>query len=64
MKKSTWLPLALLLAGAAFYVYYGTEYNNWVENLPLIVIDALIVLALHFALKKKEKMEDERRNQH
>ena len=55
MKKSTWLPPALLLVGIAFYVYYGIEYNAWIKNLPLIIIDLLICVALFFALRKKER---------
>ncbi|MBQ4277721.1 MAG: hypothetical protein II750_06435 [Bacteroidaceae bacterium] len=62
MKKSTWLPPALLLAGIAFYVNYGIEYNAWVENLPLIIIDLLICVALFFALRKKESLSRERQS--
>ncbi len=56
MKKSVWLPLALFLAGVAFYVYYGIEYNAWMRNLPLIAVDAVIVVLLFFALRQKEKV--------
>ncbi len=55
MKKSTWLPLALALMGAAFYINYGIEYNAWIKNLPLIIIDVVICVALFFALRKKEE---------
>ena len=55
MKKSTWLPAALLLVGIAFYVNYGIEYNAWVENLPLIGIDVVVCAALFFALRKQER---------
>ncbi len=61
MKKSRWLPLVLFLAGAAFYVNYGIEYNAWVKNLPLIIIDFAICVALFFALRKKEIMEKNRK---
>lgn len=61
MKKSTWLPIALLLAGGAFYVYDGMEYNSWIKNLPLMIIDILIVAALFWALKKKEGYQEERK---
>ncbi len=56
MKKSVWLPVALFLAGVAFYVYYGIEYNAWMRNLPLIAVDAVIVVLLFFALRQKEKV--------
>ena len=47
--------IALLLAGSAFYVYDGMEYNSWMKNLPLMIIDVLIVAALFWALRKKEE---------
>lgn len=60
MKKSIWLPLLLLCAGAGVYIYSGIEYNAWIENITLMGVDVVIVVALHFALKKKEAYEDER----
>lgn len=60
MKKSIWLPILLFCAGAGVYVYSGIEYNAWVENITLMGVDVIIVVALHFALKKKEAYEDER----
>lgn len=56
INKSVWLPAALLMAGAAFYIYDGVEYNSWMHNLPMMVVDILIVLALLWALRKKEQM--------
>ena len=60
MRKSTWLPIALLLAGSAFYVYDGMEYNSLMKNLPLMIIDVLIVAALFWALRKKEEYNKNR----
>ena len=60
MKKSIWLPILLLCAGAAVYIYSGIEYNAWVENVTLMIVDVAIVVALHFMLKKKEAYEAER----
>ena len=60
MKKSIWLPILLFCAGAGVYIYSGIEYNAWVENITLMIVDVIIVVALHFALKKKEAYEDER----
>lgn len=59
MKKSIWLPLSLFIAGLAVYVYFGIEYNAWIENLTLILFDAAIVVALYYVLKKKEKYMNE-----
>ncbi len=63
MKKSVWLPIALFAAGAAFYIYDGTEYNSWIHNLPLIIADAVIVVLLFIALRQKEKMQKRREEQ-
>ncbi|MBO4565333.1 MAG: hypothetical protein J5720_07855 [Bacteroidaceae bacterium] len=60
MKKSIWLPILLFCAGAGVYIYSGIEYNAWVENITLMIVDVVIVVLLHFALKKKEAYEDER----
>ena len=59
-RKSLWLPWALLLVGVGFYVYYGIEWGAWKENLPNLLIYIVIILALFWALRKKEKMESER----
>lgn len=62
IRKSTYLPILLFLAGTAFYVYYGIEYNAWMQNLWNIIIYLVIIVALFFTLRKKEQYEDERRN--
>ena len=59
-RKSLWLPWALLLVGTGFYVYYGVEWGAWKENLPNLLIYIVIIFALYWALRKKEKMESER----
>ena len=61
MKKSIWLPLSLFILGLAVYVYFGIEYNAWMENLTLILFDAAIVAALYYVLKKKEQYMKERK---
>jgi hypothetical protein len=48
------------MVGTAFYIYYGVEWGAWKENLPNLLIYIVIILALFWALRKKEKMEDER----
>ena len=60
MKKSVWMPVAFLLAGGAFYVYYGITYNAWKQNLYNIIIYAVIVVALFFVQRKKEQLRRER----
>lgn len=60
MRKSTWMPVAFLLVGCAFYIYYGVTYNAWKANLLNIIIYAVIVVALFFAQRKKEQLRRER----
>lgn len=64
MKKNKFwlLPIALLIFGSAFYVYYGISHNAWMDNLPNIIIFILIIIALAWALWKKKQLEDERNN--
>lgn len=62
MKKYVWLPCVFFLAGLSFYVYDGLQMNSWVVNLPNLAIYALIVLALSWALAKKEQLKREREN--
>ena len=57
-RKSAWLPWMLLLVGILFYVYYGVEWGAWMQNLPNIIIYACIIVALFFALRAKEKMNN------
>lgn len=64
MAKSVWLPIMLLLAGGAFYVYDGIEFNSWIKNLPLIIVDVLIVVALFWALRKKEQYRKQNNNKY
>ena len=56
------LPLDRLVFGAIFYIYYGVQYNAWMENLPNILIFLVIIIALFWALRKKRQLEDERNN--
>lgn len=60
IKKSVWLPLFFLLFGTVFYVYFGITYNDWITNLPNIIIYVVIIAFLYLALRKKEKYEKER----
>ena len=62
IRKSNFLPWLLLLVGIAFYVYFGIEYNAWKENLMNMLIYFIIILALYWSLRKKEQLEDERKN--
>ncbi len=59
-RKSIWLPLAFLLLGTVFYVYYGINYHAWTDNLPNLIIYLVIIVFLAWALRKKEKYENER----
>lgn len=60
MSKALWMPIAFFCVGMAFYIYYGVEYNAWKENLSQIIIYVIILLGLHFALRKKEQYAKER----
>lgn len=63
MKKPILLPLALFFAGCVFYVYYGITANLWVENLPMLGVDAVLVLLLYFLLKVKEELRKKHENE-
>lgn len=58
IKKSTGLPIGLAVVGVAFYIYYGITWHAWKENLPNIIIYAFIILALWWALRKKEELSN------
>lgn len=58
MKKTVWLPTAFVIYGTCFYIWQGVTMNAWKANLPLILSYVGIVVALTFALRKKEKMQD------
>ena len=59
-RRSVWLPILLFIMGGAFYLYYGTTHNAWIDNLPNIIIYIIILLALHLALRKKEQLQKQR----
>ncbi len=63
IPKSQYLPCLLLIMGVVFYVYYGITWNAWRVNLPNLIIYILIILALHWALRKKEKYRNNRNEQ-
>lgn len=58
MKRYIWVPVAFLIGGLAFYVYYGITWNAWMKNLPNLVFYILILCALSWALKKKEELQN------
>ena len=62
IRKSIYLPVLLFLIGLAFYVYFGLTSNAWNDNLPNILIFLGIIILLALALRKKEQLEDERKN--
>lgn len=59
IPRSTFLPLLLLLAGLAFYVYYGITWNAWRTNLANLIIYVIIIAALFWSLRAKEKMKND-----
>ena len=62
MKKYIILPAIFLLIGTAVYVYFGIQYKAWIDNLPNILIFLVIIAALAWALKKKDKLQQQRNN--
>lgn len=60
MRKLTWMPVAFLLVGAAFYIYYGVTYNAWKENLSNLIVYIIIIIGLFLAHRKKEQLRRER----
>jgi len=56
-RKYFWLPCAFFCAGLIFYIYYGITWNAWLANLPNLLIYAVIVAALSWALYKKEQIK-------
>jgi MFS superfamily sulfate permease-like transporter len=55
-NKHIWLPSAFFGAGLLFYIYYGVTWNAWLTNLPNLLIYLVIVVALSWALNKKEQL--------
>lgn len=53
------MPIAFLSVGLATYIYYGTTWNAWMKNLPNIVIYIIIIAALAWALKTKDRLNRE-----
>ena len=62
MKKYVLLPLVLFLIGLAVYVFFGITYNAWMDNLPNILVFVAIIALLAWALKKKDALEKQRKN--
>jgi len=60
MKKHILVPSAFLIGGLAFYVYYGITWNAWLSNLPNLAFYLVIIIALGWALKKKEELKQNR----
>ncbi len=62
MKRSTIIPLALLAyLGVMSYVGYPIyEEGNYLKYFGIIGCTLLIIVLLHFALKKRERLRRER----
>lgn len=63
-KKSTYLPVALLIYfGYMTYpgrgYFYGGEYFYY---FGIIAICLIVIVLLHFSLKRREKLRDEAKN--
>jgi len=58
IKKHILVPAAFFCIGLAVYIYNGVNWNTWKMYLPNILIYLGIVLALGWALKKKEQLKN------
>lgn len=64
-KKSTWLTLALFIYVSAMAVYFlprNTEISD-TEKYVTLAASYVIVLALWFVLRKKEKAQERRKEE-
>lgn len=52
------MPVAFFGIGLAVYIYNGIEWNTWMKYLPNMGYYLVIVTALGWALRKKEKLKN------
>ena len=62
MKKIFMLPIILFVVGLAVYIFFGITDNDWMINLPNIIIFFLIIVLLTWARKKKYDLQQKRNN--
>lgn len=61
IRKSTWIPLAFTLYSIVIYAYLLPRSTASIESIVIaVVVNVLIILALWWLYRKKEKMALER----
>lgn len=61
-KKSTWLPLILLVYLLAM-AYIGRQQvvaGKYLQYFGVLGVSLVVIMLLHFVLKKKERLREER----
>ncbi len=61
-KKSTWLPL-ILLVYLLVMAYIGRQQlvaGKYLQYFGVLGVSLIVIVLLHFVLKKKERMQEER----
>ncbi len=64
-KKSTWLPLILLVYLLAM-AYIGRQQvvaGKYLQYFGVLGVSLVVIVLLHFVLKKKERLRKERDNE-
>ncbi len=64
-KKSTWLPLILLVYLLAM-AYIGRQQvvaGKYLQYFGVLGVSLVVIVLLHFVLKKKERLREERDNE-
>ncbi|MGN1237637.1 MAG: hypothetical protein ACI4UW_01790 [Muribaculaceae bacterium] len=64
-KRSTFLPLALLVY-LSFMAYIGRGYllsGDYLYYFGILTGSLLVIILLHFSLKRKEAMQEKRNNE-
>lgn len=63
LKKSIWLPATLALYAGVMSAYFGPQLiaeGNAVKFWISVGVEAVFVVGLYFALRRKEKLQSER----
>ena len=61
IKKSTLLPLVLFIFATGMFIYYIPQQGqiSW-EVVATVIVEYAVIIALFFALRRKEKYRKER----
>lgn len=65
IRKSIYLPLILLIYFAFMAIYFGQDLIKSGKNIQFYITcgaELIVIVALYFFLRKKEKLKEEREN--